>query len=216
MDKPSDEERARWRAEAIASMPPLPPRIKERIKEEEPDENDEYIPRPPPPLGNWRKNKTADPTGLGSAISSPEPDEVREPVNVTTTLNDTCCQATKSPKRAKLRDDSPAYFINKKLANCRELTSTDRCCVGLLNFLMKNKDGYAWVGYPQLAHWLGLKNSDVAYNLMRKLSKNGFIRDEGDYRGKHRWVVRDEWRDPVKKLRPRKPSVRDDDEQIPF
>jgi hypothetical protein len=81
---------------------------------------------------------------------------------------------------------------------------------------MKNKDGYAWVGYPQLAHWLGLKNSDVAYNLMRKLSKNGFIRDEGDYRGKHRWVVREEWRDPVKKPRPRKPSVRDDDEQIPF
>jgi hypothetical protein len=160
------------------------------------------------------ENKPAAPTGLGAAVSSSEPDEVREPVNVTTSTPKPKSQVNKLAKVAKLRDDSPAYFINKKLANCRQLTSTDRCCVGLLNFLMKNKDGYAWVGYPQLAHWLGLKDKDVAYNLMRKLSMNGFIRDEGEYRGKHRWVVCEEWRDPTKKPRPRKPSVRDD--EIPF
>jgi hypothetical protein len=160
------------------------------------------------------ENKPAAPTGLGAAVSSSEPDEVREPVSLTTTIDDQVSQVKKLAKVAKIRDDSPAYFINKKLANCRKLTSTERCCVGLLNFLMKNKDGYAWVGYPQLAHWLGLKNGDCAYNLVQKVSKKGFIRDKGDYRGKHRWVVCDEWRDP--KPRSRKPSVRDDDAQIPF
>jgi hypothetical protein len=112
----------------------------------------------------------------------------------------------------EIRDECPAYYINKKVANCRDLSPNERCCMGLLNVLMK-KYGYAFVSDAQLAHWLGLDKPNSAGNMLRKLSTNRFIANKSRKRGKHEWVVLPEWRNPEKKTAPLKEKH---DDRVPF
>lgn len=87
----------------------------------------------------------------------------------------------------ELTTECPLYIINRKVANCRVLTSTERCCIGLLNSLMQ-KHGYAYVSNEQLAWWLGMKTNSVR-NMLTKLTSQGFIKNTGRRHLEIRWVV---------------------------
>jgi hypothetical protein len=152
------------------------------------------------------KNKTGEPAGSGSPLCSSEPNELECQLDETTTI-DPPIRQVRTPKKVRVgktlkqvRDDSPACYINKKLWNCRKLTITERCCIGLLNTLMENDPGYAWVRYEQLGHWLGL-TAETVENMLRKLRQGGYLKDIGQFRGVHRWVVCAKWRNPPKKKR---------------
>jgi hypothetical protein len=155
-------------------------------------------------------NKTADPPGMRSAVSSPLGDE-RDPANRTASINDSCCQSPSSKKIVKwgvtLTDAPPSYWINKKVAaSRRELNPNERHCLGLLNALMKNRFGNTFVTTEQLAHWLGFKNTESVDRVLRRLIKKGIIKErdkviryENEHRLiEHRIVVCKPWRDPKK------------------
>src|SRR5258708_17799273 len=77
-----------------------------------------------------------------------------------------------------LTEECPLYIINRALANCKTITSTERLCLGLLNSLMQ-KHGYAFVSNEQLALWLCMKSPDSVRNMLAKLVRMGFLRDTG-------------------------------------
>jgi hypothetical protein len=65
-----------------------------------------------------------------------------------------------------LTEECPLYVINRAVANCRVLTSTERCCIGLLNSLMQ-KHGYAYVG-------LQLRHPSLHFRHVTLMTNNGF------------------------------------------
>jgi hypothetical protein len=94
-----------------------------------------------------------------------------------------------------VREHCPAIYINDQLTNCDKLTPNEQRCMGLLNFLMKNPRGYAFVSDQQLAHWLNLRNPASVDNMLRKFRKGGFVKDEGvDRYNRRKLVVCEQWR----------------------
>jgi hypothetical protein len=87
-----------------------------------------------------------------------------------------------------LTNECPLYIINRQLANCRVLTSTERCCIGLINSLMQ-KHGYAYVSNEQLAWWLDMKSPNSVRNMLAKLTKMRLIQNTGRRNLEIRWVV---------------------------
>jgi hypothetical protein len=104
-------------------------------------------------------------------------------------------ETSRKSERRELTEECPLYIINRRLANCRVLTSTERCCIGLLNSLMQ-KHGYAFVSNEQLALWLCMKSPDSVRNMLAKLAKTGFLKDTGRRNLEVRWVVREDLRNP--------------------
>jgi Helix-turn-helix domain len=109
-------------------------------------------------------------------------------------------ETSRRSDRRELTEECPFYIINRKLANCRVLTSTERCCIGLLNSLMQ-KHGYAFVSNEQLALWLCMKSPDSVRNMLAKLAKAGFLKDTGRSNLEVRWVVREDLRNPKRTAR---------------
>jgi hypothetical protein len=98
--------------------------------------------------------------------------------------------------RRELRQDCPSFWINKKLANCREIRNdTELKAIGLLNSLMQ-KHGYAYVSNEQFAVWMRMKNSESARHLLTRLAKQGLIENIDRRRDRIKWVVRQDLQNP--------------------
>lgn len=95
-----------------------------------------------------------------------------------------------------LREDCPSFWINKSLANCREIRNdTELICVGLLNTLMQ-RHGYAFVSNEQLKVWLRMKNTESVRHLLARLKRRAIIQNTGRRHNQVRWVVRVDLRNP--------------------
>jgi hypothetical protein len=133
-------------------------------------------------------NSPPEPEGL-----LPEKDPAEEIAEAVQKAKATALQETSNPTH--LTDECPLYIINRQLANCRVITSTERCCIGLLNSLMQ-KHGYAYVSNEQLAWWLDMKSSNSVRNMLAKLTKMRLIQNTGRRNLEIRWVVCPELQNP--------------------
>jgi hypothetical protein len=96
----------------------------------------------------------------------------------------------------ELRKDCPSFWINKELANCREIhNDTELKAIGLLNSLMQ-KHGYAYVSNEQFAIWMKMKNSESARHLLARLTKRGLIENIDRRKDRVKWVVRKALQNP--------------------
>jgi hypothetical protein len=96
----------------------------------------------------------------------------------------------------ELRQDCPSFWINKKLANCREIhNDTELKAIGLLNTLMM-KHGYAYVSNEQFALWMRMKNTESARHFLARLAKRELIENIDRQRDRMKWVVRQDLQNP--------------------
>jgi hypothetical protein len=136
-------------------------------------------------------------------VSKPtgQPDPIPEPEHSQTAAEAVAEAVSRSSDRSGgLTEECPLYIINRALANCRVLTSTERCCIGLLNSLMQ-KHGHAFVSNEQLALWLCMKSPDTVRNMLARLTKMGFIANTGRRHLEIRWVVCQDMQNPKRKSR---------------
>ena len=131
-----------------------------------------------------------------------QPEQIPQPEEPLTAAEEAIAEAVRrsGDRSTGLTEQCPLYIINRALANCRVLTSTERCCIGLLNSLMQ-KHGYAFVSNEQLALWLCMKSPDTVRNMLARLTKMGFIANTGRRHLEIRWVVCQELQNPKRKSR---------------
>jgi hypothetical protein len=140
-------------------------------------------------FGEFVAKEQAKDTGEAARVEAARPDPAEMVAEAVRTAEE---QANPS---SELTDECPFYIINRKLANCKTLTSTERCCIGLLNSLMQ-KHGYAYVSNEQLAWWLDMKSSNSVRNILAKLTKMRLIQNTGRRNLEIRWVVCPELQNP--------------------
>jgi hypothetical protein len=145
----------------------------------------------------------------GNAKNGDEASQPKREPKLTPEPHKPATDNTRNETRKQLVDHCPAYYINERVANFRGINATERCCLGLLNALMK-KHGYAYVTDEQLAYWLDMKPEGLR-PIMRRLRQTGCVDETSRRRGVHRWVVRDHLRDKT-----RKASGKANDDDISF
>jgi hypothetical protein len=156
----------------------------------------------PPPTSTDDPNKQNRRTsGLGPPASSGGDRYKRAPVKFTsssagtTTTSPTISQVKRS-KKGNITESVPGYYINNRVASLRDINANERCCLGLLNALMK-KHGHTYASDEQLAYYLGLKEEGLR-PITRRLRKRGYIEDISKQYGQHHWVVCPALRDKPK------------------
>jgi hypothetical protein len=81
----------------------------------------------------------------------------------------------------------PGFTGNQTLANCKELNSTEKLLIAILNGLSTR--GWCWPSNYRLSQWMGLSLGRTK-NMLSSLQNRKFISKIGVYRGHSKRVVR--------------------------